>query len=734
MGNCCQSIVIDENDVEYNTYKISIDDELKSYLEHIHNLKTILATNSSNNKTTIQLFYLIPRFWFEEWERRVEILFEKNRIINFNTELSFENENKLYKFFYELIPENLWIQFARNKLYNFDQNKRKENRVIICNNILIIYKKNNIEIFYYEKEDDIFFTNLFFDFGNNNDQCDNFLKLLRKSPIQEILGNNYYNKNISKFNLPKYNTVIYNKTRKINERIKTFFKKEYEKYFGVNTSSSKNVRIRNCKTENKNIITDNDPNENICRLKTIADPRDNIQIKNPCSFDKRNLCTNDKINDLNYNNNKDDNNKNNDVLSLKQNTENIKNDNLFLKRFNGNKNSNNLAEKISSLETIPNIFNSGIEIFNYKKFFISFIYCLFYIKNLTDYFLKEFEYGEAKKSRNEEQILCNEYHKIVQYLDKNRTSIIDNECTDINFEQIDEIILKTNSNNFISELIDIMHYELKIEIEDELKKENDIKHNIEIKINKNNQNDQNKRNISYDKLQKKDNLQNINTHASTVGNIAIYNNNQSYETFLCYFNDNYDSLLGKLFFGIKEISFICQKCQNIQKNYEAINVIDLYINNLVDFFNDKNKNLFTLSECLDSYKRVHFIDDNTIYCKKCKKPTNYNIINSIIKLPEIAIFYFHYNSKIDRINDKIKIEYEELLKIFDMKYKLKNIVSHTASSGVNGEYIKYMTYCKNDDENQWYIYTEEKVEIFDFKKNKNNIQSPFILMYEIIKG
>ena len=140
---------MDESDPEYDNYKVIINEELKLYLNFIHDIKTILTTNPNYNLPPTKHFFLAPRFWFEDWERSLETLIEENKITNLSTKFLFKNENKPHKFFYELIPDNLWYQFIRNNLYKIDHNNRKEKRAVISNNMLIFDQENNIEIFYF---------------------------------------------------------------------------------------------------------------------------------------------------------------------------------------------------------------------------------------------------------------------------------------------------------------------------------------------------------------------------------------------------------------------------------------------------------------------------------------------------------------------------------------------------------------------------------------------------------
>ena len=79
-------------------------------------------------------------------------------------------------------------------------------------------------------------------------------------------------------------------------------------------------------------------------------------------------------------------------------------------------------------------------------------------------------------------------------------------------------------------------------------------------------------------------------------------------------------MISEIFYGIKETFFCCENCNCIYYNYEAVYDIDLYINDMFEYFNNVSKYSFALYECLDFYKRVqNEVEENNIICKKRKK-------------------------------------------------------------------------------------------------------------------
>ena len=288
MGSICCNISDDENYISSNfsELKEKLIEEYKSYLIFLNQLKLNLnssiieknriSNNINNNNQNIdnnqdiynKRFFLIPRIWFENWEKRVEAIYKTNKYKSYDFNYNYKNEEKLPIFYYELISDDLWLKFCRNQIYKLSSEKRKTKNAIICNNLIIIQyqnKYNSIEIFFFEKEEDLFFTNLLFSFENCKDkqkECYSLLALLRKSPIQEILGNMHYDKS-KEFTVNNNKMIIYNKTGIYDEEIKIFREKQYDKEFvnpvhGPTSDNEKNNNVY----DNRKIVGYCDLNKN----------------------------------------------------------------------------------------------------------------------------------------------------------------------------------------------------------------------------------------------------------------------------------------------------------------------------------------------------------------------------------------------------------------------------------------------------------------------------------------
>ena len=169
MGNiCCNCFDEANNTTNISEIKIKLLEEYKSYLLFIYQLKSnlnsnriikdqnIIPLNLNNNNVNIiknQRFFYVPRNWFEEWEKRIEIIYKSNKYKNFDKNLEFKKEEKIQKFYYEIISEELCLKFFRNQIYKKKSVSPNYKTGIVCNNLVIFQftgdKSNNIEIFFF---------------------------------------------------------------------------------------------------------------------------------------------------------------------------------------------------------------------------------------------------------------------------------------------------------------------------------------------------------------------------------------------------------------------------------------------------------------------------------------------------------------------------------------------------------------------------------------------------------
>ena len=589
MGNICCTISEDSNFIQANftELKTRLICEYKSYIKFLHKLKkdlnsTILEkkkdeTNQNNNNDiniyndstkSNQNFYLIPRTWFDNWEKRVEAICKTNKYKPYNLKYEYKNEEKMQFFYYELVSSDIWAEFCRNKIYKLEHYNHKIRKGMICNNLIIIFynKINAIEIFFFEKEEDLFFTNLLFSFEKsqeNQRDCYEFLEILKKSPIQEILGVRNYDKS-KEFFVDNSNMIIYNKTGEIGEEIKKFREYQYDLEFANSGYSRSLIDIEKQQNIYDNRKIDGYFNINKDNKRYYGGLFD-LRIQNgESTVTGYNISSSSY---LNMNNNKKNNNNNssrNMTKSIKimkinsqyDNTIPLKKNTLTFNKTTENeyrKNSRNfLLNPKADISTIfdgksrySNIFDCFEENKSNQSFFESILYCLYNIKELTNYFLNNKE--NYKKTNNS---FYNEYLNIIKFLNEKKSNLNDkldnnkttnrndineknnceekdknnnliSSCPDYNYQNLLSLITFHNSINIISKILYTFHDELNTS------SKKSIENNLPEKIKYQDENEKKK----------------------------------TYENFVKECKENNNSIIFEMFYGIKEKKLICNKCK-----------------------------------------------------------------------------------------------------------------------------------------------------------------------------
>ena len=276
---------------EYN-YVLYFVYKLKGYLNVSQCTENMSIENINENKhedsiTTKKEFYLIPSRWFEDWEKWIKNIIIKTEYKVFKTKFRYKNFKNKTKFnFYIMLEEN-WIKISKNNMYNFSEDF-KTKIGLICNNLIILQydssngEENGIEIFFFEKDNDLFLTNLLFSFEKCDDENlerNNLLKLLKSSPIYEILGNMHYDQSQSEFIEEKKRIIIYNKTRPISDEIKIFRKKQYELFLESMNKTEKEENESGKINKNKN-KSDFNQETTLININQLKKKVNNINQKN----------------------------------------------------------------------------------------------------------------------------------------------------------------------------------------------------------------------------------------------------------------------------------------------------------------------------------------------------------------------------------------------------------------------------------------------------------------------
>ena len=232
------------------------------------------------------------------------------------------------------------------------------------------------------------------------------------------------------------------------------------------------------------------------------------------------------------------------------------------------------------------------------------------------------------------------------------------------------------------------------------------------------------------------------------------------------FNENYNSLIGDLFHGLKSTEYKCLKCQNCIKNYEIFNIFTCSIeksylnkkkqieenkaeekikaedrNKTVNKAEDKNKaenknktegkNKRIKLDVIDCFKleqnKVNFTGNNQLFCERCNQLNDGESNKKILIAPKILILF------LDRgINNRfmMNVDFPKVLDINEFlvekgkKYHLRCVIEHLGESGDSGHFIAN---CKHFDGN-WYLYSDSSIYSCGKEYQQNGI--PYLIFYE----
>ena len=209
-------------------------------------------------------------------------------------------------------------------------------------------------------------------------------------------------------------------------------------------------------------------------------------------------------------------------------------------------------------------------------------------------------------------------------------------------------------------------------------------------------------------------------------------NEKEAESTIKFFNENYNSIIGDLFNGLKVTDYICSTCKNSVKNYQLFNIINCSIEKT---FLDKNettpiKDRILQIDIMDCFKFEQkekiFNGNNQIYCVKCNQSRDGISINKIIFAPKILILFLDRGYNNTFICDVLFPETLDINNYLEMKgknYKLIGVIEHLGKSGETGHFIAN---CKHFDGN-WYIFSDSS--IYPTKNKYQKYGVPYLLFY-----
>ena len=187
--------------------------------------------------------------------------------------------------------------------------------------------------------------------------------------------------------------------------------------------------------------------------------------------------------------------------------------------------------------------------------------------------------------------------------------------------------------------------------------------------------------------------------------------NPSYEEFLKCYKENNDSIIQKLFFGVKEKITKCCECEECNKNYEITK-----LEKIVELQENKSN-----VDIRDLFKRLKNLKMPEFICQKCKnRPTPHLINTNIINLPEILIIY------LVKRNDNCIVDYYLQCEFMKEQY---NLICFISNKNENNQLDEQNNVFYKENGN-WFVYKikeNRNIPIRDIKKIHGN---PLIVFYQ----
>ena len=365
---------------------------------------------------------------------------------------------------------------------------------------------------------------------------------------------------------------------------------------------------------------------------------------------------------------------------------------------------NNLLIKYNELKKEKEPILVGLNNIGATCYMNATLQCLSNTYELTNYFLKNFNYNENDNNK----IMSNEYYKLIKNLWNRK-----NNNKSFSPESFKDVLSKANplfagiqandSKDLINFLIESLHKELN------LSNENNIKVNNYIA----NQNDQ-------------------------------LDENKMLTIFLNEFQTNYNSIISNLFYGVMETKSQCQKCYNIKYNFqiysfvefplEQVNIYCFNTGKRNNVMNNNNKNPdVDLYECFEYYIKMDLMNgDNQMYCNICNclcdalygtclySAPNFLIIN--LNRGKNAVYECNVN-----FPEKLNLLNYVTYKKGNTYFELYGVICHLGPSSMSGHFIAF---CKNKIDKKWYKYNDAFVTRCE-KDNEYLLGMPYILFYQV---
>ena len=323
--------------------------------------------------------------------------------------------------------------------------------------------------------------------------------------------------------------------------------------------------------------------------------------------------------------------------------------------------------------------------------------CLSNTKKLRDFFLKSY----IDKPNN---IMSNEYHKLILNLNKNYKNYSPNSFKDALSKEnpLFAGIAANDSKDLINFLLEKWHQEL---------------------------------NKVYNKFQNNNNMdaQPNQTNEQNMLNL-----------FLQEFKTKFDSPISNLFYGVMETKSQCHGCKIIKYNFQVYSFLEFPLQEVNKYCfnkgirplinNDGSNPDVDLYECFEYYGKTDLMNgDNQMFCNICNRLNDAFYSTSIYSAPLNLII------NLNRGKGAIyacKVNFPEQLNLFNFVtykngitvFELYAVICHLGPSSMSGHFVAYCRYIGDD---KWYLFNDGMVTKCT-KKYQYQDGMPYILFYRAL--
>jgi ubiquitin C-terminal hydrolase len=238
---------------------------------------------------------------------------------------------------------------------------------------------------------------------------------------------------------------------------------------------------------------------------------------------------------------------------------------------------------------------------------------------------------------------------------------------------------------------------------------------------------------------KQNNFRKKNRRIDQTNKILTYND------FKSDFIENNNSKIAKIFFFTIESRTLCQGCNILKYNYQALYLLEFQLESVFNFclsnnmnqINNNGQKYVTLLQCFEQYRSpTYFVGENSLYCNNCKSQQSSTYINNIYSLPPTLIIVLNRGkgNSFDCYVDfpaKLNLQQYVVCPQSITSYQLRGVITHLGESGMSGHFIAF---CKHRIDNNWYCYNDAIVSYCNDQRNGFRKGTPYILFYDSLNG